>query len=428
MQDQQTERNHDGIMSRELSLTSRLSSGARGFEGVSWLARAALLRSHSSVARGCIEVCDKRGDVVLGNAHQPELRAVINVHDPRFYSRCLLGGTVSAAESYIQGDWDCDDLVALMRILLRNQAQLTGLERGAARIAGRARQMGHALRRNSRRGSRENISAHYDLGNDFFELFLDDSMMYSSAIYPQGGDKGADLPDAQRHKLDVICQALDLQAGEKVVEIGTGWGGFAIHAAKHYGVHVTTTTISKEQHDYAARRIAEEGLGERVTLLLDDYRDLVGQYDKLVSIEMIEAVGHQYFDRFMRQCAALLNPGGQALIQAITIEDSRYLQARDNVDFIKSFVFPGGCLPSVSVLTNCASRAGLRLGMLRDYADDYASTLRDWRDRFHAATPEIKRLGYSETFRRLWHYYLCYCEAGFRERSIGLAHLRFDKS
>ena len=407
----------------ELLISARMGMPASGASQLlgRW-SRGMILRHHSQLRGGSIELSDARGTHLLGKGG--ELHAGVRVHRPEFFSRILFGGTVGAGESYIHGEWDCDDLVSLMRILLRNRHQLTGMERGAARLSRRLRHVRHLMRRNSRQGSRANIAAHYDLGNDLFELFLDETMMYSSAVFPA---PEADLATAQRHKLDLICQSLNIQPGDRVVEIGTGWGGFAMHAAEHFGAHVTTTTISKEQHDWAAREIARRGLQDRITLLLKDYRDLQGQYDKLVSIEMIEAVGHQYYDRFMQQCASLLKPQGQALIQAITIDDERYVEARDSVDFIKEFVFPGGCLPGIAVLTQAGSEAGLRLTGLQDYAADYATTLAHWRHRFHAATEQIDALGYPREFRRLWHYYLCYCEAGFREQSIGLAHMQFTR-
>jgi cyclopropane-fatty-acyl-phospholipid synthase len=275
----------------------------------------------------------------------------------------------------------------------------------------------HALRRNTRSGSRQNIAAHYDLGNPLFSLFLDRSLMYSSAVFASEDES---LEVAAKRKLQRICEKLQLSPADHVVEIGTGWGGFAIHAASRFGCRVTTTTISREQFDLAVQRVHAAGLAERVTVLLKDYRDLEGQYDKLVSIEMIEAIGHQYLDTYFATCASLLKPDGMALIQAITIEDHRYQQALKAVDFIKRYIFPGSFIPSVSAMTGAMARSSdLRLFNLEDIGPSYALTLRHWRQRFLARLPEVRALGYPDRFIRMWEFYLCYCEGGFLERSIG---------
>ncbi len=321
----------------------------------------------------------------------------------------------------MDGLWRCDDLVALVRLLVINRDRLDAMETGLARFGGWLLRGWHALRRNTRAGSRRNIAAHYDLGNDLFELFLDKSMMYSSAIF---ADENESLETAQWRKLERICRKLDLQPGDHLVEIGTGWGGLAVHAASRFGCRVTTTTISKEQHALAVQRVAAAGLSDRVTVLLEDYRDLQGQYDKLVSIEMVEAIGHQYLDTYLAKCASLLKPEGLALIQAITIEDHRYQQALGSVDFIKRFIFPGSFIPCVSALTGAAARASdLRLVNLEDIGPSYALTLRHWRQRFMDRLDEVRRQGYDERFIRMWEFYLCYCEGGFMERSIGDVHL-----
>jgi cyclopropane-fatty-acyl-phospholipid synthase len=277
------------------------------------------------------------------------------------------------------------------------------------------------MRRNTRAGSRRNIAAHYDLGNDFFRLFLSEDLMYSSAMWAGEDDT---LEAASTRKLDAICRKLALAPDDRVVEIGTGWGGFAVHAAKHYGCHVTTTTISREQHALASRRVAEAGLQDRVTLLLEDYRDLRGTYDKLVSIEMIEAIGAPYLDTYFAKLGALLKPEGVGLVQAITIEDHRYAQALRSVDFIKRHVFPGSFIPSVSAMLESKSRASdLALIDLEDFGLSYARTLEAWRQRFMARLPEVRAQGFDERFIRMWEFYLAYCEGGFRERTIGVAHL-----
>jgi len=273
--------------------------------------------------------------------------------------------------------------------------------------------------------SRDNISAHYDLGNDFFSLFLDPTMMYSSAIF-EDVDRGLD--EAAVAKLDEICHQLELSPGDHLLEIGTGWGGMAIHAAKHYGCRVTTTTISQEQYDYACAAVKREGVADRVTLLLQDYRSLEGQYDKLVSIEMIEAVGHEFYREYFQRCSALLKPTGKMVIQAITMADQRYEQARDSVDFIKRYIFPGGCLPSVAVIADHLARdTDMQMVHLRDITQDYAVTLAHWRSRFMDKLEAVKAMGFDDNFIRMWDYYLCYCEGGFRERIISTVQLAFAK-
>jgi cyclopropane-fatty-acyl-phospholipid synthase len=349
----------------------------------------------------------------------------IDIVDPGFYRAVAANGSVGAGESYMDGHWRCDDLVGLIRLLVQNRALLDGMETGMARLGGIAMRGLHAFRRNTRDGSRKNIAAHYDLGNEFFQLFLSDDLMYSSALYA-GDDE--DLEQASTRKLDRICQKLRLQPGDRVIEIGTGWGGFAVHAARHYGCHVTTTTISKEQHALAAKRVADAGLQDRVTLLLEDYRDLTGTYDKLVSIEMIEAIGAQYLDTYFGKLGGLLKPDGLALVQAITIEDHRYKQALNSVDFIKRYVFPGSFIPSVAVMLDAKTRSSdLALTHMEDFGSSYARTLHVWRKRFMARLPEVRAQGFDERFIRMWEFYLAYCEGGFLERSIGVAQLLMAK-
>ena len=325
----------------------------------------------------------------------------------------------------MEGHWRCDDMVGLIRLLVQNRTLLDGMETGMARLGGIAMRGWHALRKNTRDGSKRNIAAHYDLGNEFFGLFLSDDLMYSSALFAGADD---DLESASTRKLDRICQKLRLQPGDRVIEIGTGWGGFAVHAARHYGCHVTTTTISREQHALAASRVAEAGLQDRVTLLLEDYRDLTGTYDKLVSIEMIEAIGAQYLDTYFGKLASLLKPDGLALVQAITIEDHRYKQALNSVDFIKRYVFPGSFIPSIAVMLDAKTRSSdLALTHLEDFGSSYARTLHAWRKRFMAKLPEVSAQGFDERFIRMWEFYLAYCEGGFMERSIGVAQLLMAK-
>jgi len=382
--------------------------------------RRRLLAQLAPMHDGQLRVRDAFGEVLLGDGQGP-LQAAVTIDDPAFYRKVAAQGSVGAGESYIHGDWRCDDLVALVRLLVRNRDLLDGMERGPARAAGWLLRGWNRLRRNSREGSRRNIAAHYDLGNDFFALFLSPDLMYSSALYAQADEP---LEVASTRKLDRICQQLQLQPGDRVVEIGTGWGGFAVHAARHYGCHVTTTTISAEQHALAVQRVLDAGLQERVTVLMQDYRDLQGQFDKLVSIEMIEAIGAEFLDTYMGTLQRLLKPDGVALLQAITIEDHRYEQARRSVDYIKRFVFPGSFIPSINAIMAAKTRASdLQLIAQQDFGHSYALTLCAWRQRFLAQRGAVQAQGFDERFCRLWEFYLAYCEGGFLERSIGVSHL-----
>lgn len=400
------------------TLDSPEQSAAR-YGALDRLLRRRLLDTLGELRGGQVVVRDALGTVTLG---EPDgLRAELDILDPGFYRAAAAQGSVGAGEAYMDGLWRCDDLVALVQLLVINRERLDAMETGLARFGGLALRAWHALRRNTRAGSRKNIAAHYDLGNELFKLFLDESMMYSSAVY---ADASETLEQAQFRKLERICRKLDLRPTDHLVEIGTGWGGMAIHAASRFGCRVTTTTISKEQHALATERVAAAGLSDRVTVLLEDYRDLRGEYDKLVSIEMIEAIGHQYLETYLAKCASLLKPEGLALIQAITIEDHRYEQALHSVDFIKRFIFPGSFIPCVSAITGAAAKASdLRLVNLEDIGPSYALTLRAWRERFLARLDEVRAQGYDERFIRMWEFYLAYCEGGFLERSIGDVHL-----
>jgi cyclopropane-fatty-acyl-phospholipid synthase len=389
--------------------------------------RGRLAAQMAGLRHGRLLLRDALGTLALGDASDaPSAPTVLlEVRDPAFYRAVAANGSVGAGEAYMDGLWHCDDLVGLIRLLVRNRDLLDGMERGLARLGGMAMRAWHALQRNTRRGSRRNIAAHYDLGNDFFGLFLSADLMYSSALWAGADDT---LEAASQRKLERICRRLELQPGDRVIEIGTGWGGFALYAAQHYGCHVTTTTISREQHALASARVAAAGLGDRVTLLLQDYRDLDGVYDKLVSIEMIEAIGADYMEVYFAKLTGLLKPGGRALLQAITIEDHRYAQALGSVDFIKRHVFPGSFIPSISAMLAAKARASdLALTRLEDFGDSYARTLAAWRARFMARLGEVRAQGFDERFIRMWEFYLAYCEGGFRERSIGVAHLLLAK-
>ncbi len=343
--------------------------------------------------------------------------AHLRINDPRFYSEVAFGGVIGAGESYVQGYWDCDELTTLVRILLRNRDVLESMNSGLGRLTAPVQKFLHWLNRNTHSGSRRNIEAHYDIGNDFYALWLDRRMMYSSAVFES---PDMTLDEAAEAKLDRICRKLRLEPSDHVLEIGTGWGGFAIHAAKHYGCRVTTTTISGAQYDYARQAIAAAGVDALVTLLQSDYRDLAGTYDKLVSIEMIEAVGWQYQDRFFRKCCELLKPDGEMLLQAITIADQQYDAYKSSVDFIRRYIFPGGCLCSVTAMTrSLTAETDMRVVHLEDIGPHYARTLRCWHDRFEARLDEVRAQGYPETFIRLWRYYLGYCEGAFLEQAIG---------
>jgi cyclopropane-fatty-acyl-phospholipid synthase len=385
--------------------------------------RQRLLDRLAMLRHGRLTIDDDSGTVELGTpmSQHPELSVHVRVRDMTFYRVLAAKGSVGAGEAYCAGLWQCDDLVALVRLLVRNRDLLDSMESGVARLGGLAMQLWHTLRKNTIAGSRRNIAVHYDLGNDFFALFLSPDLMYSSALWAGADDT---LEEASRRKLDVICKKLDLRPDHRILEIGTGWGGFALHAARYYGCHVTTTTISIEQHAEAARRIADAGLNDRVTLLLQDYRDLDGCYDRLVSIEMIEAIGAPYLKTYFAKLGSLLKADGMALIQAITIEDHRYARALKSVDFIKRYVFPGSFIPSISAMLMAKARSSdLSLVHLEDFGHSYARTLQAWRRRFMARLPAARAQGFDERFIRLWEFYLAYCEGGFRERSIGVAHL-----
>jgi cyclopropane-fatty-acyl-phospholipid synthase len=390
------------------------------------LAKRALLQRLRHLHNGVLVLRD--GNEVHGFGRVSErcdLRITIEVKDPRFYSDIAFGGSIGAGEAYMADYWQTDDLTGLVRLLLINRHLLDGMEGGLAAVTLPLQKLLHWFNRNTHAGSRRNIAAHYDLGNDLFKLMLDETMMYSSAIF---ADPSMSLHEAQVYRLDQICRKLDLQAEDHLLEIGTGWGGLAIHAAKHYGCRVTTTTISREQYELAKSRVREAGVADRVTLLLEDYRNLTGQYDKLVSIEMIEAVGHQFYDTYFQQCSALLKPDGLMLLQAITIADQRYEAAKNSVDFIQRYIFPGSCIPSVTAMLDAITRnSELRLFDLEDIGPHYATTLRLWRENVNKHLDQIRRLGYSREFLRMWEFYLCYCEGGFIERAISDVHMLLAK-
>ncbi|QXH49071.1 cyclopropane-fatty-acyl-phospholipid synthase family protein [Pseudomonas fakonensis] len=384
------------------------------------LARNAVLAQLGKLRHGHLRLLSHGRQWSFGDASSP-LQAEVEVLDDAAWGLLAGNGSIGAGEGYIHGYWRSPDLARVTRLFVANLTVLDALEGGLARLGRPALRLLHQLNRNSRRGARRNILAHYDLGNALFEQLLDPSMMYSAARFEYPGQP---LEQAQLHKLECICQKLELNPADHLLEIGSGWGSLAIHAATRYGCKVTTTTLSQAQYTYTLQRVQALGLEQQVTVRCDDYRDLTGHYDKLVSIEMIEAVGHRYLPAYFRQCAALLKPDGLMLLQAITIRDQRYQQARRSVDFIQRYIFPGGALPSLSVMLHTASRqSALNLVHLEDFGADYALTLQHWCDNLRQARAALTGMGYDETFQRLWEFYLCYCQGGFEERAIGVAQL-----
>jgi cyclopropane-fatty-acyl-phospholipid synthase len=390
------------------------------------MARRAILSLLDKLVHGRITIIENSHRCLYGEqSDKLSLQAVITVHHRQFYTRILFGGSIGAAEAYMDGLWSADDLTMVMRILALNQKAFEDMEKGLARLTVPLNKFYHFLRKNTRRASRENILAHYDLGNDFYSLFLDETMTYSCGIFEY---EKSSLRDASIAKYDRICRKLQLKPGDRVVEIGTGWGGFAVHAVQNYGVHVTTTTISDEQYQFAQNRFKAAGLEDRIKLLQKDYRDLDGQFDKLVSIEMIEAVGHHYLNVFFHTCSRLLKDDGMMALQAITIGDQIFDRHKRSVDFIKRYIFPGSCIPSITAISKAIARAtDLRLAHLEDITPHYATTLREWRRRFFANIEKVRASGFSDTFVRMWEYYLCYCEGGFAERYIGDVQMLFVK-
>jgi len=389
-------------------------------------AKKSLFRLFSAITTGRIVITEGAETYEFGGVSSGGgLIAHIEINKPSTYRSVLLGGSIGSAEAFIGGDWSSPELLDVIRVIVANKEVLEQLDSKQLIWKKWVLAAYRFFKKNTEQGSKENISAHYDIGNRFFQLFLDKSMMYSSAIYPH---EQADIEAASRYKLDHICRRLNLKKSDHLLEIGTGWGGLAIHAAKYYGCHVTTTTISQEQFEYANKKVSAEGLDEKITLLDQDYRKLSGQYDKLVSVEMIEAVGHEYYAAFFQQCSNLLKPEGEMLLQAITIADQQYDYARKSIDFIQRYIFPGGCLPSVAVVAqHVAEDSDMQIVGLEDITLHYARTLAEWRQRFKEKEKDLLEMGYDETFLRMWEYYFCYCEGGFRERSISTVQLLMAK-
>jgi cyclopropane-fatty-acyl-phospholipid synthase len=390
----------------------------------SHLARRLVVSRLQRITDGTLWIRDDQGETRIEGVN-PGPRAVITVHDPVLWTDVLGAGVLGAGEAYTAGAWSADDLPAAMQVMLRNRHVIESLDSGLARVSRPLRKLAHRFRRNSREACRKYIAAHYDLGNEFFALFLDETMTYSAGVFEH---PRASLEEAQRAKYERLCRKLDLRPGMRVLEIGCGWGGFAEHAATVHGCRVTATTISSRQFEYARNRIAAKGLGRQVDVQCVDYRDLRGTYDRVVSIEMVEAIGDRWLPRFAEVCAERLAPDGALGLQAITIDDRHYDRARKTEDFIKRYVFPGSFIPSTAVLQAAFSRrTDMSLLDLEDIGLDYAETLARWRSRFHARAQEIAALGFDADARRLWDYYFAYCEGGFRERFLGTVQMVWSR-
>jgi cyclopropane-fatty-acyl-phospholipid synthase len=388
---------------------------------ISRAGRSLLLRGLRQIRRDRVRLIEGSRCLEFGQSKPEGLDATLEVFDSRVYRMLVLGGSLAAAEAYIRGYWDSPDLASALRVIGHHAASTTPMDRALARVAYPLLWAANWLRRNTRIGSRRNIAAHYDLSNEFFSLMLDPTMTYSCGIFPA---RTSSMQEASQEKYDRICRILRLTQRDHVLEVGCGWGGFAVHAARNYGCRVTALTISRAQHGYATSQVRAAGLGDRVSVVLRDYRDATGQFDKLVSIEMIEAVGRQFLDGYFGQCCRLLKPDGVMALQAITITDNRYEQYRRSVDFIQQYVFPGGFLPSFSAMGKSWRRAtDFRPIRFDEFSPHYAETLRRWRQRFRENIESVRRLGFDERFIRTWNYYLCYCEAAFEERLISVSQI-----
>ena len=410
-------------ISQQETLTNSLKVKSRS-KWVASFAKSQILNHLGKLQSGQLNLVDGSENHSFGDESHP-LHAVIYVHDPRFYGEIAFGGSIGAGEAYMLGYWSADNLTNVIRLMCINQPVMDNLEGGYQWLTKPIMRLLHWLNSNTTEGSRKNIAAHYDLGNDMFQLFLDPTMMYSSAMF---NSDTKTLQQASELKLKTICDKLDLKPTDHVLEIGTGWGGFSIYAAKNYGCKITTTTISEQQYHLAKKRVEAAGVSDKITLLLDDYRHLNGQYDKLVSIEMIEAVGYQFYDTYFAKLSSLLKPEGLALIQAITIADQRYESAKKSVDFIQRYIFPGSCIPSNTAMLNSVTNVtDMRLIDLKDIGPHYATTLRMWRENFFSNLDQVRKLGYSEEFIKMWTFYFCYCEGGFEERALGDVHLLLAK-
>ena len=387
------------------------------------LARNIVSHQLAKIHHGQLLITENKKVSVFGTRNR--IRADIKVLNPNFYAYILFGGSIGAAESYMRGDWRSKNLTDVIRLMAVNSAAMDSMEGSYKLLLQPLFKIIHYLNKNTVAGSKKNIVRHYDLSNDFFALFLDTSMMYSSAIY---ANTKMNLEEAAINKIKIICEKLKLKSTDRLVEIGSGWGGFAIYAAQNYGCHVTTTTISEQQFLYVKNKIKQLKLSKKITLVKKDYRQLTGKYNKLVSIEMIEAVGHHFYDTYFSKIASLLTDDGVALIQAITIRDQRYKAALKSVDFIQKYIFPGSTIPSVTSMQESLTRStDMTIFDIQDIGSDYARTLNAWKVKFVANKARIKELGFDAEFMRMWFFYFCYCEGGFKEKVISDIHLHLTK-
>lgn len=413
------------INSQTLALPVQLSSVQKTARNIAFSCLCKLQVGSLTVIESFSDEPALRVREQFGKPKEGQPSAIIEVKNPAFYARLLKGGSIAAGEAYMDGWWDSPNLTQLMELMALNLSALDSIESRSSLLSKLAYQVSHWLNRNTVANSAKNIEAHYDLSNELYQTFLDPRMLYSSAVFNDDSDS---LEQAQINKMERLCQQLKLTANDSVIEIGTGWGAMAIYMAETYGCHVTTTTISEQQYQYAKQAIEEKGLTDRITLLKKDYRLLEGEFDKLVSIEMIEAVGKQFLTSYIQKCQSLLKPGGLMAIQAITIADQRYDYYSNNVDFIQKYIFPGGFLPSITALTQATTKhSDLVLRDLFDIGQDYARTLSHWYERFNIAQEQVYKLGFDERFIRMWNYYFCYCEGGFRAKSISTVHMTFQR-
>lgn len=397
----------------------------KSISGVNGFFRNILFGKLKNITSGQLTVSDREGKYTFGDPESAGIKAGIRIINPDAYALISLGGGIGAAEAYFNGYWKSGDLVPVIQLFVQNRHLLEKMDGGTALIKKPAALLYHAFRRNTRSGSKKNIEAHYDLSNEFYSLFLDETMNYSSGIFP---DEDSSMRDASIEKMDRICRKLDLKPGDHLLEIGTGWGGLAVHAARNYGCRVTTTTISREQYSYALKRIFDENLMDRITIEYKDYRDLEGRYDKLVSVEMIEAVGYNYIKEFFAVCDRLLKKDGIMVLQGITMNDQQFDRYRKSVDFIQRYIFPGSSLISAShILNSIKEKTEMNIFHIEDITPHYARTLKEWRLSFLRNIDRIRKLGFSEQFLKMWEYYFSYCEGGFRERSIGNLQMTFIK-
>ncbi len=384
-----------------------------------------LKRKLKHLSIGYITIIDENEEYSFGEK-KSEFKASLVVHSQEFYILIGSGGAMGLAEAYMLGYWSSEDVLSLMRIVIKNRNVLLSLNKGFSKLFSPINKIIHCTKQNTIRGSKKNIIAHYDLSNDFYKLWLDPSMTYSCAFFK---NNDTSLEEASIEKIDRICRKLNLSEKDSVLEIGTGWGSFAIYAAKKYGCSITTTTISDNQYKYAKSLIEKEGLGDKIELVNKDYRELNGQYDKVVSIEMIEAIGYQYVEMFFSKLSSLLKTNGLIGLQGITYNDQNFDTFKDSVDFIKKYIFPGSCLISIAQIINVLkSKTDLAMIDMEDITRHYPVTLKKWRENFMSVVPEVKKMGYSQSFINMWEYYFLYCEAGFLERNIGDFQLVFAKS